>query len=53
MSTHIPGSEVYAINQAAGVQSVTVSPKVFEVIEWLYIGHRKTDGALDISVGPL
>ena len=32
MSTHIPGSEVYSINQTAGVQSVPVSPKVFEVI---------------------
>ena len=33
MNTHIPGSEVYSINQTAGVQSVPVSPKVFEVIE--------------------
>ena len=33
MSAHIPGSEVSAINQDEGVQSVTVSPKVFEVIE--------------------
>jgi thiamine biosynthesis lipoprotein len=42
MSTHIPGSEVYAINQAAGVQSVHVSSEVFEVIEWaLYFGLEK------------
>ena len=33
MSTHISGSEVYSINQTAGVQSVPVSPKVFDVIE--------------------
>ena len=33
MNTHIPRSEVYSINQTAGVQSVPVSPKVFEVIE--------------------
>jgi FAD:protein FMN transferase len=33
MSTHIPGSGVYSINQTAGVQSVNVSPKVCEVIE--------------------
>jgi FAD:protein FMN transferase len=33
MSTHIPGSEVYSINQTVGVQSLPVSPKVFEVIE--------------------
>ena len=26
-------SEVYSINQTAGIQSVPVSPKVFEVIE--------------------
>jgi thiamine biosynthesis lipoprotein len=33
MSTHISGPEVYSINQTAGVQSVPVSPKAFEVIE--------------------
>ena len=33
MSTYIPGSEVYSINQTVGVQSLPVSPKVFEVIE--------------------
>jgi FAD:protein FMN transferase len=32
MSTHIPGSEVSAINQAASVQSVPVSPEVFKII---------------------
>ena len=53
MSTHIPGSEVSKINQAAGVQSVPVSPEVFEVIERALYWARKTDGALDISVGPV
>ena len=53
MSTHIPGSEVYSINQTAGVQSVPVSPKVFEVIEQALYWSRKTDGTLDISVGPV
>ena len=53
MSTHIPGSEVSAINQAAGVQSVPVSPEVFEVIERALYWARKTDEALDISVGPV
>lgn len=52
MSTHIPGSEVYLINQAAGVQSVALSHKV-EVIEWALYWARKTDRALDISVGPV
>lgn len=53
MSTHIPGSEVSAINQAAGVQPVPVSPEVFKVIERALYWARKTDGALDISVGPV
>ena len=53
MSTHIPGSEVSKINQAAGLQPVPVSPEVFEVIERALYWARKTDGALDISVGPV
>ena len=53
MSTHIPGSEVSKINQAAGLQPVSVSPEVFEVIERATYWAGLTDGALDISVGPI
>jgi thiamine biosynthesis lipoprotein ApbE len=41
MSTHIPGSEVYLINQTAGVQSVTVSPRCSRSSNRLYIGAEK------------
>jgi FAD:protein FMN transferase len=53
MSTHIPGSEVSKINQAAGLQPVPVSPEVYEVIERAIYWAGQTDGALDISVGPI
>jgi FAD:protein FMN transferase len=53
MITHIPGSEVSTINQSAGVQSVTVSPELFKVIDRPLYWGRKTDRALDTSVGPV
>lgn len=53
MSTHIPGSEVSKINQSAGTKPVPVSPEVFEVIDRALYWAEKTDGALDISVGPV
>jgi thiamine biosynthesis lipoprotein ApbE len=41
-SDHIPRSEVSAINQATGVQSVTVSPEVFEIIERAHWAKKMT-----------
>jgi thiamine biosynthesis lipoprotein ApbE len=41
MNTHIPGSEVYSINQTAGVQSVTVSPRCSRSSNRLYIWSEK------------
>ncbi len=52
MSTHIPGSEVSQINQAAGKTPVTVSKEVFEVIERAIYWAEKTQGAFDITIGP-
>jgi len=53
MSTHIPGSEISKINQVAGVEPTPVSPEVFEVISRALYWAEQTDGALDISVGPV
>lgn len=53
MSTHIPNSEISKINQAAGIEPVSVSPEVFEVIDRALYWAEKTDGALDISIGPV
>jgi thiamine biosynthesis lipoprotein ApbE len=36
MNTHIPGSEVYSINQTAGVQSAPVSPRCSRSSNRLY-----------------
>ncbi len=53
MSIHIPGSEVSKINQAAGIGPTPVSPEVFEVIDRAIYWAKKTNGALDISIGPI
>ncbi len=53
MSTHIPNSEISKINQAAGIEPVPVSPEVFEVIDRALYWAEQTDGALDISIGPV
>ena len=53
MSTTIPDSEVSAVNRAAGNSPVPVSEDVFTVIkEGLRISEI-SQGAFDISVGPL
>lgn len=46
-------SEVTAINNAAGVEPVAVSDETFEVIQKGIEYGYKTDGAFDITIGPL
>ena len=53
MSTHIPTSEISQINQSAGLRTVSVSPEVLEVIRRALYWAEQTDGALDISIGPV
>jgi FAD:protein FMN transferase len=53
MSTHISTSEVSRINQSAGLQPVSVSPEVLEVINRSLFWAKQTSGALDISIGPV
>ncbi|WP_261925034.1 FAD:protein FMN transferase [Shewanella sp. NFH-SH190041] len=53
MSTYRPNSELSRFNQLALAQSVTVSPDTVKVINEGLKLHKITDGALDITLGPL
>lgn len=53
MSTHILNSEISKINQSAGTRPVPVSPEVLEVIDRALYWAKQTNGALDISIGPV
>jgi len=54
MSTHLPDSEISRLNAKAGAKaSLTASPEVLEVIRrGIYWGNQ-SNGALDISIGPV
>lgn len=53
MTTEGTDSEVDKINQQAGFAPVRVTPDVFEVIKTALDFSRLTDGAFDITVGPI
>jgi len=53
MSTHIETSDVYLINQNAGIAPVVVSQDTFTVIQKALAVAELSDGAFDITVGPL
>jgi FAD:protein FMN transferase len=53
MSTYRPDSELSRFNQLAADQSIEVSAETIGVIEEGVRLHGVTDGALDISLGPL
>lgn len=53
LSIYRPESEISKINTAAGSSPVTVSPEVFELITRAVTISRWTDGAFDITAGPL
>ena len=46
-------SELSAINRNAGIEPVKVSPETFEVIEKAVYTSELTEGAFDVTVGPL
>lgn len=48
-----PASPVYAINQAAGLQPVTIPPELLEILERAQALARRTDGAFDVTIGAL
>jgi thiamine biosynthesis lipoprotein len=53
LSIYRPESEVSRINTAAGTSPVTVSPEVFDLITRAVTISQWTDGAFDITAGPL
>lgn len=46
-------SQIAAINRAAARQPVEVEPRLFELLRRALELHQQTDGALDITSGPL
>ncbi|MEX0612112.1 MAG: FAD:protein FMN transferase [Pirellulales bacterium] len=46
-------SEVMGINRSAARQSIPVEPRLFELFRQAERLHRETDGAFDITSGPL
>lgn len=53
LSSYDPKSDVSRINKNAGIRAVKVSRDTFEVISESLRYYRLSDGALDITVGPL
>ncbi len=53
MSNYKPESELSAINREAARHPVLVEPKLFRLIQDSVQYSRETDGAFDITVGPL
>jgi len=53
MSNYKPESELSRINREAAREAVLVEPRLFDLIEYSLRGSEETDGAFDITVGPL
>ena len=53
LSTYRSTSEISRINRAAAAAPVTTDPEVFDLIARALDYSRRTDGAFDITVGPL
>lgn len=53
MSANKEGTEIAAVNEAAGEKPVRVSGDTYFVVETALEYGRKTAGALDVSMGPL
>jgi thiamine biosynthesis lipoprotein len=53
MSVGLKGTDVYRVNDAAGIEAVAVHPDVFEVIERAVYFAELSGGAFDPTVGPL
>ena len=53
LSNYNPDSEWSAINRCAAVRPVAVSPEMFQLLAECLRYSRESEGAFDISVGPL
>ena len=53
MSNYKPDSELSAINREAGRENVMVEPHLFGLLQDSFRFSQETDGAFDVTVGPL
>src|SRR5215472_3793661 len=53
LSNYRASSELSRINRLAAQQPVTTDPEVFALLETAFAHGRRSDGAFDITVGPL
>jgi len=53
LSLYRPGSEIAQVNARAAHEPVQVSPEVFALLQHARQLHAETEGAFDITVGPL
>ena len=53
LSAYRPGSELSEVNRLAGRQAVRVSSEFFRLLTACLENSRQTEGAFDITVGPL
>src|SRR4051812_42284942 len=53
LSNYQPGSQWSEVNRNAAIQPVKVSPELFELLTDCLEYSRKSEGAFDITVGPL
>lgn len=53
LSLYRPGSEIAQVNARAAQEPVQVSPEVFALLQHARHLHAETQGAFDITVGPL
>ena len=53
LSLYRPDSEIAHLNARAASESVRVSPELFRLLEQIKALHEETDGAFDITIGPL
>lgn len=53
LSNYQPASEWSAVNRSAAVRPVKVSPELFELLSACMTYSQQSDGAFDVTVGPL
>jgi len=53
LSNYLPGSQWSEVNRNAAVKPVKVSPELFQVLSACVEYSRESEGAFDITVGPL
>src|SRR5437870_4141284 len=53
LSLYRPGSEISHINRRAACEAVRVEPRLFKLLQRAQTISRQTNGAFDITAGPL